>query len=144
MKKLKESLPKKLRDNYILQKFIDPSQVGDILKLSSLIISRSGMNIITEIIHFEKPAILFPIPFSQNNEQLKNAKFLEGIGLGIVLRQAKANDRQLLRTINLIFRNINNYKINRKKLGTLPGKNAAQNIISVINYAYKSKTAKAF
>ena len=144
LKKLKESLSKKLRDNYILQKFIEPSQVGDILKLSSLIISRSGMNIITELIHFEKPAILFPIPFSQNNEQLKNAKFLEGIGLGIVLRQAKANDRQLLQTINLIFRNINNYKINRKKLGTLPGKNAAQNIISVINYAYKSKTAKTF
>lgn len=144
LKQLKERLPAKLRDNYILQKFIDPSQIGDILKLSSLIISRSGMNTITELIHFEKPAILFPIPFSQNNEQLENAKFLEGIGLGIVLRQEKANGKQLLQTVNLMVRNIDKYKINKEKLRNLPGKNAAQNIISVINYAYKSKTPKAF
>lgn len=144
LKQLKESLPEKLRDNYILEKFIEPSQIGDILNLSSLIISRSGMNTVTELIHFEKPAILFPLPFAQNNEQLKNAKFLEKIGLGIVLHQAKANEKKLLQTIRLMVRNIDNYEINREKLGNFPGERAAQNIISVINYVYKSRAEKIF
>jgi UDP-N-acetylglucosamine--N-acetylmuramyl-(pentapeptide) pyrophosphoryl-undecaprenol N-acetylglucosamine transferase len=144
LKHIKDGLPEKLRDRYILEKFIDPSGVGDLLNLSSLIISRSGINTVTELMYFEKPAILFPLPFAQGDEQLKNAKFLERIGLGIVLRQAKANGKQLLKTIRLMIRNIDNYRMDRKKIINLPGKNAAQNIISVINYVYKSKKAKIF
>lgn len=144
LQQLKNNLSKDLRDNYILQKFIEPSQVGDLLKLSSLVITRSGMNTVTELIYFEKPAILFPIPFSQNNEQLKNANFLQRIGLGVVLRQTNANGKQLLRTISMMLNNIDNYKINRDKLKKLPGKSAAQNVVSVIDYVYKSKTEKTF
>lgn len=144
LKRLRESLPEELRENYILEKFIDPSHVGDLLRLSSLIISRSGMNTVTELIYFEKPSILIPFPFSQSDEQLKNAEFLEKIGLSIVLRQSDANRKKLLQTINLMSRNINNYKINKPEFRNLNGQNAAQNIISVINYVYKSKTAKKF
>jgi len=137
LEELKMNLPEELRDNYILKKFIDPSQIGDILNLSSVVISRSGMNTVTELIYFEKPALLIPLPFSQNNEQLKNAEFLEKIGLGIVLSQSKVNQKKLLQTIELIFRNIKKYKINKKEFKGLSGKNAAQNIISVINHVYK-------
>lgn len=144
LKQLKESFPKELRENYILEKFIDPSQVGDLLRLSSLVVSRSGMNTVTELIYFEKPSIFIPFPFSQNNEQLKNAGFLEKIGLSVVLRQSDANPKKLLQTINFMFRRIDNYKIGKEKLESLPGKNAAQNVISVINYVYKSKAAKIF
>lgn len=139
---LRRSLPEKLRDNYILEKFIDPPQIGDILNLSSLVISRSGMNMVTELMYFEKPAILIPLPFSQDNEQRKNAEYLEKIGLGITLHQSKVNHKNLLQAINLMLCNISSYKINKEKLESLPVKNAAQNIISVINYVYESKTAK--
>lgn len=142
LRQLRENLPEKLRDRYILKKFIDPSQVGDLLNLSTMVISRSGMNTVTELIYFEKPALLIPLPFSQNNEQLKNAKFLEKIGLGVVLPQSKLNQKKLLQAIKLMFRTINNYRIGKKEFKDLPRRNAAQNIISVINYAYKSKTAK--
>ncbi len=141
LEQIKKSLPEELRDNYILEKFIDPSEIGDLINSSSLIITRSGMNTVTELIYFEKPAILIPLPFSQNGEQLKNAKFLEKIGLGIVLQQSGLNQKKLLQTINLMFHNINNYKIDKKEFKN-PSKNAVQNIISVINYVYKSKTAK--
>lgn len=144
LRQLKESLPEKLRENYILEKFMDPSRIGDLLTSSSLIISRSGINTVTELIYFEKPAILIPLPFAQSGEQLKNAKFLREIGLGIVLPQLGLNQKKLLQKIKQMFNNINNYKINKEKLGVLPGKKAAQNIISVINYVYKSKTQKTF
>lgn len=144
LKQLRDSWPEKLRDNYILEKFIDPSQVGDLLKLSSLVVSRSGMNIVSELIHFNKPAILIPFPFSQHNEQMENAKFLEKIGLGVVLKQSEINQEKLLQTITLMFDNINKYKVVKNDLLYRSGKNAAQNIVSVINDVYKSKKAKIF
>lgn len=142
LEQLKESLPRGFRDDYILEKFIDPAQIGDLLNSASLVISRSGMNTISELIHFEKPAILIPLPFSQNGEQLKNANFLEKIGLGVVLRQAELNQKKLLQTINQMFQNIDKYKIDKQKYKNMPGKNAVQSIISVISYVYKSKAKK--
>lgn len=144
LEQLRENLPEKLRNNYILEKFIDPSEVGELISSSSLIISRSGMNTVTELIYFEKPALLIPLPFSQNGEQLKNAKFLEKIGLGKVLQQSELNKKKLIQAIALMFHNIDNYKIDKEEFRSLPGKNAAQNIVSVINDVCKSKTAKIF
>jgi UDP-N-acetylglucosamine--N-acetylmuramyl-(pentapeptide) pyrophosphoryl-undecaprenol N-acetylglucosamine transferase len=144
LEQLRHNLPENLRENYILQKLIDPSEIGDLLKLSSLVISRSGINTITELIYFEKPAILIPLPFSQNNEQLKNARFLEKIGLGLILQQSEVNPKRLLQMVNKAINNISRYKIDKKELINTPKANATQNIISVINYVYKSKTEKAF
>lgn len=142
LERLRNGLPEKFRDNYILEKFIEPSEIGELMKMSAIIITRSGMNTVSELIHFQKPAILIPLPFSQKNEQLKNAKFLGKIGLGIVLEQKDANSKNLLRAISLISRNVNKYKINKNEFESSPVKNAAQNIVSVINDVYKSKTKK--
>lgn len=140
--KIKGSLPKQIGDNYIVEKFIDPSKIGELIKMSSLIVSRSGMNTITELIYFQKPAILIPLPFSQKNEQLKNAKFFEKIGLGRILQQEKLSSEKLLKTINSMINKIDSYKINQHDYKSLSGKNAAQNIVGVISYVYKSKTKK--
>ena len=142
LEKLKNSMPQKLSMRYMLKKFVDPREIGDLLSKTSLIISRSGMNTITELLHFEKPALLIPLPYSQNNEQLKNAKFLENIGLGKVLYQTDLNSKKLYQAIDLMSHNIKNYKIDRRELKNLPGKNTAQNIIEVIKYVGKSKTEK--
>jgi len=142
LKKIKDSLSEKLRDRYILEKFIDPSGIGDLLNLSSLVISRAGINTVTELIYFEKPAILIPLPFAQSGEQLRNARFLEKIGIAVILHQSRASSKKLLKTVRIMIRDIDKYKINEEKFKNLPGKHAAKNIISVINYVYKSKTAK--
>lgn len=137
LKKLKNSLPTKLSERYVLKKFVEPSEVGEMLKKASLVISRSGMNTVTELIYFEKPALLIPLPFSQNNEQLKNAKFLEKIGLGIVLQQEDLDYQKLFKEISLMFQNVNNFKINKEYEKEI-NKDASDNIISVINYVYKA------
>lgn len=141
---LRSSLREQLRDNYILEKFIDPSEIGDLMTLSSLVISRSGMNTVTELIYFQKPAILIPLPFSQNGEQRKNAEYVKKIGLGTVLQQSSLNSKKLLQTINLMMSKIDSYQINVKRLKSVPVKNAVHNIISVINYVYESKKAKKY
>lgn len=143
LKKLRDILPAKIRERYVIKKFIDPSETGLILKGSSMIISRSGMNTITELIYFEKPAVLIPLPFSQRNEQLKNAKFLEKLGLGKVLIQKDLDSQKLLQTIDLMIYDLGSYKIDKNESKNLQIKNAAGNIIKVINYVYKTKKSKA-
>lgn len=139
LEKLRKSLPPELRERYILEKYIDPSEIGSLLTMAALIISRSGMNTITELVYFEKPSLLIPFPFSQNNEQLKNARFLERLGLGKVLQQNETDSKKLLQTINFMFQNIEKFRIRKKELRNKQSQNAAQNIISVINHVYKAK-----
>lgn len=141
LEKLKNNLPPELSRRYILKKFINPSEVSDLLHEASLVISRSGMNTITELIYFEKPSLLIPLPYSQNNEQLKNAKFLERLGLGKVLLQNELDSKKLFQAISLMFNNINNYKIDIAERKKLPRKSAAQSIIEVIRYVGQDKKA---
>lgn len=140
---LKNGLSKDQKARYVLQKFIEPKMVGSVLAKADLVVGRSGVNIVTELLYFEKPALLIPLPFSQNNEQLKNAKFLENIGLGKVFQQGELDSKKLFQAIDLAFRNISSYKINKNEFKNLPYRNAAQNIVSVVNYVAKSK-AKIF
>jgi len=141
---LKNGFPNEFKDRYVLQKFIEPKMVGSILTNADLIVGRSGANTLTEIVYFEKPSLLIPLPFSQNDEQLKNAKFLENIGLGKVLQQKELDSKKLFQEIVLMLQNIKNYKVDRNELKNLPVKNATQNIIAVINYVDRSKKAKNF
>ncbi len=138
LEKIKDSLSVNLSLRYILKKFIDPSEIGEILNKSSLVLTRSGVNTITELIYFEKPSLLIPLPFSQNNEQLKNARFLEKLGLGIVLEQNNLDSKKLVQMISKMLNNINSYKIDKTQKKLIP-KNAAENIIEVVNYVGKTK-----
>lgn len=128
-----------LRDRYILEKFIDPPQVGSILKNCNLVICRAGMNTITELLYFKKQAILIPLPFSQNNEQLKNAKFLERHGLGEVVLQNEIDSEKLYNKVVLMFENMRKYKLNKSIGEDLQGQDTVRKIIEVIEYVARQK-----
>lgn len=136
LQKLLESLPKHL-GKYTLRKFIDPSEVGYFLKNCDFVIGRAGINTVTELIFFEKPALLIPIPFSQNNEQLKNALYLEKLGLGKVLSQNKTDSKKLFEETVLMSANLKNYKINNT---SVLFKDAQKNIVDVLKYVAQKKT----
>lgn len=144
LEKFKSTLPPNQNARYILKKFVKPQEIGNLLNSADLVISRSGINTITELIFFEKPSLLIPLPFSQNNEQLKNAKFLEKLGLGKVLQQNDINSKKLFEAIDSMFHNIKNYKLDRKTFKNLQGRNATQNIINVIKYVSHLKKTKIF
>jgi len=135
---IKDNLDPKIKERYVLKKFIDFEDVGSILNKASLVISRAGINTVTELISLEKPALLIPIPFSQNNEQLKNALLFRSLGLGETLTQESLGSANFLQKVKKIVNNINGYKI-KDKSKTLINKNAAQKIIETIEYVKKSK-----
>lgn len=85
-RKVDNELPNDLKDSYV---FFENAydEIGEIYSLSNIILSRAGANTIYEILSLGKLSVLIPIPWSSNNEQLKNAQLVAKTGLGFVLKQ---------------------------------------------------------
>lgn len=127
LQRFRETLDNKVQKKYRLVKFINPSYVGAILEQSSFIIGRSGINTMTEILMFEKPAILIPL----NNEQTENARFLEKLGLAKVLTGEQADGASLYNLVQSMMRGVLfNQKHKDERL--LVEKDAAGRIVDLI------------
>lgn len=127
---LKNSLPQKFKDRYILQKFVEPSDVGGILREADLVVSRSGINTIAELILFKNPAILVPLPFLK--EQITNGLLFKKLGGGEIRFQKDLAPSSFLQTLHEMFGSLDVYRKNLEK-SSLIKENAAQNIVQVIS-----------
>jgi UDP-N-acetylglucosamine--N-acetylmuramyl-(pentapeptide) pyrophosphoryl-undecaprenol N-acetylglucosamine transferase len=133
---LKEGVNNDKRKRYSLSKFFSPQDTGSIIKAASLIVSRAGINTVSELIILKKPAILIPIPKTSGNEQLENAHFFKNLGLGEVLEQKDLTPEKFLEEINDIMNNLDKYKINSGKVHY--PRSAAAKIIEVIYASAKT------
>jgi len=127
---LKEGLNNNKRNKYLVSKFFSTEQIGAILKASSLVISRAGINSVSEIIVLKKPALLIPLPVSQKDEQLKNAIYVKKVGLGEVVEQKNMSSEEFVKVTNQMMKNIHAYKLTGS-VKDFP-KNAAEKIIKTI------------
>lgn len=109
---LKRQLPEGLSEKYVLTKFIPLSEIGKIMQLSTIVVGRAGVNTVSELLYLEKPSLLIPLPFSQKNEQLKNANFLKEMGLAQVLFQDSATPDRFISLIDSMMEEIEKYKVN--------------------------------
>lgn len=137
LEELKKTLPQDLRERYILKKIVDNFEIGPTLSSASLVIGRAGINTVTELIFLKKPALLIPLPISQNNEQVKNALFIKNLGLAEFLYQDRLTSSILLKKINDMMGNIASYKINNSQ--ALINKNAAKEILAVVKDVSQKK-----
>lgn len=132
IKEVKGELPQNLQKNYNISPLYPPRDVEKIYKEADLVISRSGANTISELAICGIPAILIPIPWSEGNEQEKNARLLVKRGLGILLPQKRLNKSAFFATIEKAWRGIDKLEANAKKAKELVPKDAAQKLFSLI------------
>lgn len=132
MEKLREALPHEKKQRYMLRKFVMPEDVGQIMQQADLVVGRSGINTVSELLYFGKPALLIPLPFSQRQEQLKNAQFLGNMGLAKTVEQGSVTPDTFCEEITRMLRE-------RKKYHSQAGDNlkqllrhAAVNIVEVV------------
>lgn len=130
--KLKNSFEKKLQERYLLTKFVIPDEVGTILQKADLVISRSGINTVSELIFFKKLCLLIPLPYSQNNEQIKNALFLKGLGFGEVVSQKELTPEKLFGLIQSMIENKDLYQKKIEEAKFSIRKDAASKIIEIL------------
>jgi len=109
------------RSQYIVFEWLSETELNWIFRKSSLVIARAGANTVAEINFHQLPSILIPLPFSYNQEQLKNAQALAQIGGAYILEQKNLNTVTLLKTINQAMKRKTQMKValskNKPQLG---------------------------
>jgi len=137
LEELRRNLPKDKIQSYVLFRFIDPKDFGAILKKADLVIGRSGINTVTELLYLRKKAVLIPLSIGQKNEQKTNAIFArEQLGVEIIDQKDLSADT-LLRSID---RQIKKETQEESQKKTSLGENAADKIIQQVSLYAKKAT----
>ena len=129
--KQKKSLPAKLQGRYLLQKFFYDKQMPQMFKAADLVVARAGAHTVYELASLKKPALLIPLPWAYNQEQLKNAQILQKAGLALILPQKQLSSQTLKRGIDKMLKNLNRFKVKHLSLISIE-KKATDKIVKVI------------
>ncbi len=105
VKKISKNL-NSIANNIIIKEYYE--NIEEILKNTSMVISRAGSGSINDLINFKIPSILIPLPSSKDNHQFYNASIIMNSGTGLVLDQ---NKNELNKAKEYIYQlhNDNNY-----------------------------------
>lgn len=128
---LRETLSEERKQRYTLMKFVTPQEITTYYQQASLVIARSGMNTVLEILYFQKPALLIPLPHGQKNEQMQNAMFLKHTGLARVKNQKDVTPETLYTEIEEMMAELPSYQLTRKMPSVIQ-KDAAEKIIATL------------
>jgi UDP-N-acetylglucosamine--N-acetylmuramyl-(pentapeptide) pyrophosphoryl-undecaprenol N-acetylglucosamine transferase len=82
--------------NYHLQRWFSDQQLVKILRRKPLVLSRAGVNTVTELAFLGLKSVLIPLPITQKNEQMNNALWLKKFGLAVILPQKDLTTTTLL------------------------------------------------
>lgn len=122
---LASQLSQKMQHRYTLAKWFDTAETVNIFAKASIIVGRSGANTVVEAMALGLPAVYIPLPISANNEQMKNAKVMEGLGAAVILPQDRLTPKRLLAGVRLVLVNYKKYRENAKKAQKVLKLNAA-------------------
>jgi UDP-N-acetylglucosamine--N-acetylmuramyl-(pentapeptide) pyrophosphoryl-undecaprenol N-acetylglucosamine transferase len=103
-KSLESSQISSRNQNYQSFEFLNTEGMLKVFTVADAIVSRAGMNALTEISYFKIPAILIPMPDSHQEE---NAKIFEENEAAIVLDQKKLDKDDFIKNISRILTETN-------------------------------------
>lgn len=116
-KRIKDNLPKDLFKHYEIYSSIPVVEMPNAFEKADIVIGRAGANTVAEVIAAHKPSIFIPIPWSQYDEQTKNAKLAASAGLSKIINQNTGTSEILVNEINDITKNWE--KIMKTKKGNI-------------------------
>jgi UDP-N-acetylglucosamine--N-acetylmuramyl-(pentapeptide) pyrophosphoryl-undecaprenol N-acetylglucosamine transferase len=128
-----------LQKHYLVTKFFAPTEALAVLQKADLVIARSGMGTLTELLSLGKPALFIPLPYGQHNEQLTNALFAQKLGIAEVAEQDSLTSGQLYATIEKMLQRLSEYTKHSADAKLLIKPDAAEHIIEVINDVTKQQ-----
>ncbi len=115
--------------SYFVFDYVKSDTIGDVFSLADIVVSRSGVNTLCELLLLGKKAILIPIP--NHKEQEYNADFFSQSGLGVALTQQRLTGERLLKLIQeLLAKKISQAELDKAKAMAHP--NAAELLAKVV------------
>ena len=133
LEKLRGKLSKDMQKRYVPVKFLMPKEVNTAIKTANLVIGRSGINTITELLFLEKMALLIPLVNTQKDEQKKNAEFLKEKGLAEVLGQQTVTSSHFLSVVQRMLRQKEKYILKGDMGEVGNAQQAAGKIVEVVS-----------
>jgi len=127
LSKKKKELLTELKRRYLLKEYLF-EEWGTVLKKADLVISRAGINTISELLALGKPQLLIPIPWLPHDEQTKNAQMVKKMGLGEILPQDDLSSETLFKKIEMMMGKIKSYQQKPK----LVNRQAAKKIVDAL------------
>ncbi len=88
------------RENYVAKSYFNSRELAKIYTRAQLVIGRAGINTVTELAYLKIPTVLIPLPYTQKKEQDVNARYLEKLGLAVVLPQNQLTPESLLEAVD--------------------------------------------
>lgn len=131
-----QALPPEVKKNYIVKKFVSEDEIGFVLKSADLVVARSGINTVSEILALEKICLLIPLPSGQRNEQLENARMVKKLGVGEFIDEKDATPAKIMDVINSIFEKFWEYKKNSEAAKKTIKLNADRVIVEILEKNY--------
>lgn len=119
--------------NYRVAGFVKGVDWGTLLNKADLVISRAGINTLTELGALGKPMLLIPIPWLFGNEQTQNAKMFQAAGVAEIISQDELTPGLLIKTIEKMMANLNQYQKNAPNAKKLVIPEAAVKIVKLIS-----------
>lgn len=139
---LKKTLPGKLFKRYVLRKYVLQDEIGWVLNNASLVISRSGINTVSELMALNIPSFLIPLPHGQFNEQLENAKLVKKVGLSDYVSQKEVTSKLLLGKIEYMIDHTKDYKSHKSELIKIMRPDSSKIIVDSIKSFYEKNKKK--
>jgi len=102
---IRSKLPRDLKERYEVFDFILPWNVAAMYKKSDIVVARAGANTVSEIMIIKRPSVFIPIPWSNFDEQNKNADYAVNFGIGIKLNQDELDGKKLFASVNFLKNN---------------------------------------
>ncbi|MDD4027639.1 MAG: undecaprenyldiphospho-muramoylpentapeptide beta-N-acetylglucosaminyltransferase [Bacilli bacterium] len=116
--------------NVKIYEFIE--NMGSLLKVTDLIVTRAGASTICETTTLGVPSIFIPSPYVTDNHQYYNAMDLVNKGAAIILEEEKLNKSNLINKIDEILNNKNKYDEIKDNLSKIAIKDSATKIYNEI------------
>lgn len=126
---------------YIVKKWIGKEYVT-ILRNIDLVVSRSGINTLTELAYLGKPALVIPFEPLFRMEQYKNAKYFEKLGLVKILPQSKLSSSNLIENIMIMLKDLTVFNNQAAKAKQVVIPDAAKRLALEALLLVKSKDEK--
>lgn len=124
--------------NYYPREFLSVSELAFFYPRLSLALGRAGANTVAELSAFRIPTLYVPLPFSNHQEQLLNARYQEQLGAAQVMLQDDLGPETLLTALKTLSK--------RAPLMKKPQQNtsfnlaAADKLITLIKNIYAQKS----
>ena len=136
LQNIKNNLSKEFSSRYIVQPHLTAPEAAWLYKHSTLVVSRSGANTISELAYIGTPSILVPLKIAGENEQYHNALLLKKIGIAEILMEEDLSGEALFKLITSMVQHIHAYSKNKSAARDLVIPDAVERLSNVIDTSF--------